>query len=412
MRAGLLPGLAGLRRLVPWLAGGILMLVLAAGFIPGPVPVETARVAEGPLRVWVREEGRTRVRSRYAVSAPVGGWLRRIPFRPGDRVSGGETVLAEIEPEPASLLNPRAEAEAEARLEAAKSGLERAGAEAGRVRAELEFAEREKRRMGELRDTGAVSERDWDAAGNRVEVLVRELRGAEFGCRVAESERVQAEAVLERVRAPGVGGGRALQVVAPQDGVVLRVLEESARAVLPGVVLVEVGDLDDLEVEVELLSQDAVGVRSGAEVWMDGWGGESVLRGTVAVVEPGAFTKVSALGVEEQRVRVRVEMERPLPDPHPLGDRFRVDARLEVWRGEGVLQVPVGAVFREGREWRVYLLEGGRARSVLVEPGHSNGEFVEVRSGLGRGAEVVLHPPDALREGCRVRAGRTGSGGR
>ena len=398
------------RRFGFWAGATALLLLIVAGFFPKPVSVETARVEPGELRVWVREEGKTRVRSRFQVSAPVGGWLRRIPLRPGDRVVAGKTVLAEIEPEPSSLLNPRAPAEAEARLKAAESALERAGADVDRVRAGLEFSEREMRRIRELRDTGAVSERDWDAAENRVEVGTRELRMAEFGRRVAEAEFAQARAVLERVRVPDGEVRQTLAVTASADGVVLDVKEESARTVLPGLVLMEVGDLEDLEVEVELLSSDAVGVQAGADVLMEGWGGAEPLRGKVAVIEPGGFTKVSALGVEEQRVRVRVGLERPLPAGRRLGDRFRVDARLEVWRGAEVLRVPVGAVYRLGREWRVYRVDAGRARSVPVELGHSNGEFAEVKAGISRGTEVVLHPPDALVDGCRVRAGAVAAG--
>jgi HlyD family secretion protein len=391
-------------RIASWGGVVVLLILLIVGFLPKPVSVEMDRVRRGAMRVWVREEGKTRVRNRYQISAPVAGWLRRIPFRAGDRVIAGETKVAEMEPESSSLLNPRAAAEAEARLKAAQSGVERAGADVDRVRTGLEFAEREKRRIRELRDTGAVSERDWDAAENRVAVGTRELKVAEFGYRVAEAERAQAEAVLERVRVPNGEVREALAVVAPVTGSVLEVKEESARAVLPGAVLMEVGDLEDLEVEIELLSNDAVGVQRGAEVLLEGWGGAVPLRGTVATIEPGGFTKVSALGVEEQRVRVRVDLERPLPDAQRLGDRFRVDARVEIWRGDDVLQVPVGAVFRVGKEWRVYVVENGRARSVPVELGHSNGEFAEVKAGLLEGAAVVVHPPDALKSGIRVEA--------
>ena len=234
-------------------------------------------------------------------------------------------------------------------------------------------------------------------------MITRELHSAEFGIRVAEFERVQAQAALAQVQTPATARSEPFTLLSPVTGFVLSVQEESARTVAAGVALMEVGDPTDLEAEIELLSSDAVGVQPGAEVSIEQWGGAAPLRGKVTVVEPGGYTKVSALGVEEQRVKARVEFTDPIPATHPLGDRFRVEARILTWRGANVLQVPTGALFRRGNDWMTFVLAGGNARLTKVEIAHNNGLAAEVRSGLQQGQSVILHPPDALADGAAVK---------
>lgn len=391
------------RKLLPWVVLGALLAGIVAGLRPKPVAVETGLVSEGALSVSILEEGKTRIRHRYTISPPVAGWLNRIPLRAGDRIEAGKTVLATIQAQPASFLDPRARSEAEARLKAAEAAQQRTSAELERTQSDLELAKKEKTRSDELRRTGAISAREWDAAENQVNVLTRALHSAEFAVRVAEFEVAQAQATLKQTQVPdGAASSEPLSILAPVTGYVLQVFEESARVVTAGMPLLEVGDPTDLEAEIELLSSDAVGVQPGAEVSIEQWGGDQPLRGRVSVVEPGGYTKVSSLGVEEQRVKVRVEFVDPPPGAR-LGDRFRVEARIVTWQSPKVLQVPTGALFRRGNQWMVFTLEGGRAQLRPVEIGRNNGRAAEVRSGLRSGDTVILHPPDVVGEGASVR---------
>ena len=392
------------RRFIPHAIVAALAIAILAGLRPRPIAVEAGTVATGPLEVTVLEEGKTRIRHRYRISPPISGYLNRIPLRAGDRIEAGATVLAIIQAQPSSFLDPRTRAEAEARAKAAEASKMRAESDLERLRASLELAQKDKVRASDLKAKGAISAKEWDAAESQVTVLTRELHSAEFAVRVAEFERAQAQAALTQAQMPATEKGEPLTLVAPVTGFVLNVLEESARTVLAGVPIMEVGDPTDLEAEIELLSSDAVGVQPGAEVSIEQWGGDAPLRGKVTAVEPGGYTKISALGVEEQRVKVRVEFMDPIPVAHPLGDRFRVEARILTWRGESVLQVPTGALFRRGNDWMTFVLDGGRARLTKVELGHMNGTAAEVRAGLEPGQSVILHPPDAVADGARVKA--------
>jgi len=390
------------RRFIPYGIGAALLFAIIAGFRPRPAEVETATVTSGPLDVTVLEEGKTRIRHRYVISPPISGFLNRIPLRAGDRIEAGQTVLATIQAQPANFLDPRSTAEAEARVKGTEATKMRAESELERVRASLQLAEKEKVRAAELKTKGAISAKEWDTADAQVAMLSRELHSAEFAIKVADFERVQAQAALMQAQNPATANAAPLTLTAPVTGFVLNVTEESARTVLAGVPIMEVGDPTDLEAEIELLSSDAVGVQPGAQVSIEQWGGEAPLRGKVTVVEPGGYTKISALGVEEQRVKVRVDFTDPIPATHPLGDRFRVEARILTWRGERVLQVPTGALFRRGNDWMTFVLAGGKARLTKVEIAHNNGTTAEVRAGLEQGQTVILHPPDAVADGAKV----------
>ena len=391
------------RRFIPYVIVSALGVAIVGGLRPRVIEVETATVITGPLDVTVLEEGKTRIRHRYVISPPISGYLNRIALRAGDRIAAGQTVLATIEAQPSAFLDPRARAEAEARANAAAATKQRAESELERLQASLALAQKEKARAADLKTKGATSTKEWDTAETQVTMITRELHSAEFGIRVAEFERVQAQAALAQVQTPATARSEPFTLLSPVTGFVLSVQEESARTVAAGVALMEVGDPTDLEAEIELLSSDAVGVQPGAEVSIEQWGGAAPLRGKVTVVEPGGYTKVSALGVEEQRVKARVEFTDPIPATHPLGDRFRVEARILTWRGANVLQVPTGALFRRGNDWMTFVLAGGNARLTKVEIAHNNGLAAEVRSGLQQGQSVILHPPDALADGAAVK---------
>ena len=392
------------RRYIPYAIGAALVVAIIAGLRPRPIEVETATVTTGPLDMTVLEEGKTRIRHRYVISPPISGYLNRIPLRAGDRIEAGQTVLATIQAQPANFLDPRTTAETEARVKGAEATKMRAESELERVRASLQLAEKEKVRAAELKTKGAISTKEWDTAEAQVAMASRELHSAEFAINVAEFERVQAQAALMQAQNPATANASPLTLTAPVTGFVLNVYEESARTVLAGVPIMEVGDPTDLEAEIELLSSDAVGVQPGAEVSIEQWGGDAPLRGKVTVIEPGGYTKISALGVEEQRVKVRVEFADPIPAAHPLGDRFRVEARILTWRGERVLQVPTGALFRRGNDWMTFVLAGGKAHLTKVEIAHTNGVAAEVRAGLNQGQAVILHPPDGVADSGAVTA--------
>jgi HlyD family secretion protein len=390
------------RRLIPYVLGALLLILLFQALRSSPIAVETGTVTRGPLTVTVLEEGKTRIRHRYLITPPVAGYLNRVPLRAGDRIEAGKTVLATVQPQPAGFLDPRAHAEAEARVKASEATRMQRETQIERVRAALDLAQKEMVRAKELKKSGAIATKDWDTAESQVSVLTRDLNTAQFAMQVAEFELAQSRAALNQVQTPLTENIDPLKIIAPVDGYVLNVFEESARMIMAGTQIMEVGDHTDLEAEIELLSSDAVGVQPGADVSIEQWGGEKPLRGKVTVVEPGGYTKISALGVEEQRVKVRVNFLDPLPRGTTLGDRFRVEARIVTWHGDNLLQVPTGALFRRGGDWMTFLFEGGKARQTKVEIAHNNGVTAEVRGGLTEGQRVILHAPDAVADGAKV----------
>jgi HlyD family secretion protein len=380
---------------------GILAFVLG-GFLPKPIPVEAASVIRGPLAATIVEEGRTRIRHRYVVSPTVAGFLRRVTVRAGDPVVAGETLLATVQAASASFLDRRALAQAEAAVQSAEAAWMQRNEQVNGAAAELDLSQRELARARKLKETGAIALQTFDLAMNRVEVLEDQLASSRFALKVAEYELAQAKAAVVHVEDVGPSIGRLVEIRSPVTGCVLNVFEESARVIAADTPIMEVGDPTDLEVEVELLSSDAVNVERGADVSIGQWGGGLPLRGKVALVEPGAFLKVSALGVEEQRVKVRVSFLDP-PKTN-LGDRYRVEARITTWSSENVLQIPTAAIFRRDNEWMTFVVERGKARLTKIEIEHNTGQHVEVRGGLSEGQKVVLYPPDTIDDGVAIRA--------
>jgi HlyD family secretion protein len=392
------------QRRFPWIAGGALVVLIVVGLWPKPVPVETAPVARGNLRATVDDQGQTRVKNRYVISAPVAGQLRRIDWKAGAPVVAGQTVLAELETGGADLLDARGQAQAEARVRAAGSAREMAAARREAARAAAGLARTEFERMTQLLRQQAVSQQEFDVAALRERTAAEEGRAADFALQVAEFELAQARALLLRGTDPSSASAeKPLVITSPVNGRILRVFQESARIVPGGFPLMEVGDHTDLEARIELLSRDGVKVQPGARVFLEQWGGPAPLEARVRLVEPSGFTKYSALGVEEQRVYVIADFTDPVEKRPTLGDNFRVEARVVVWEGANVLKVPAGALFQRGDTWQTYALDGGRARLRTVRAGHTNGLETEILDGLREGDRVLVYPGDRVADGVRVR---------
>jgi HlyD family secretion protein len=389
------------RKLAFWAIVAGLLLVIVYALQPRPVEVETGVVNQGPLTVYVSEEGKTRIRNRHVIAAPVAGSMQRVILKPGDVVKAGETVLTRIEPALSPLLDARARTQAQARVDGAMATRSRANEDVEMSRTALKYAQANWDRVKNNTDKGTISDTDRDTFQREAELKTREVRSAEFALQVAEFEQAQARAALEQIDKPGAGGA-VIEVKAPVSGVVLRVQQESATIVTPGTPILEIGDPTDLEIEAEILSRDAVTIKPGALVTVEQWGGEEPAKARVRRVEPAAFTKVSALGVEEQRVLVLSDFTEQTPALKTLGDRYRVEVRVAVWHSDDTLLVPAGALFREGSEWKTFIYDSGKARSVLVKAGRTDGKLTQVLGGLKKGDEVLMHPPDTVRDGTSV----------
>ncbi|MCD6705815.1 MAG: HlyD family efflux transporter periplasmic adaptor subunit [Thiobacillus sp.] len=393
-----------LRAKIGMLAVGLLVAAgLAYGFMPRAVPVDVAEVKRAPLAVTVEEEGKTRVRERYTVSAPVAGYLRRIGLEAGDAVAAGQ-VVAVIEPARSAALDPRARAQAQAQASAAQAALAAAQENARAASAAAQLAQQERARVESLRQSNFVSAQALDGA-RTAETRARAAEAAaQHAVRVARFDLATARAaVASTARLQAGGTAEQVQVRAPVAARILKLLHESEGAVAAGQPLLEIGDPASLEVEVEVLSTHAVKIAPGSKVILDRWGGERPVEGRVRVVEPSGFTKISALGVEEQRVRVIVDFSSPREAWARLGDGYRVEARFVLWEGRDVLQLPTSALFRHGEGWAAFVLDGRRARLAPVELGQRGGLATQVAAGLKAGDRVVAHPDETIEDGVRVK---------
>lgn len=389
------------RKVAFWSIAGALVLVLVYALQPRPVEIEVGVVQKGPLTVYVSEEGKTRIRNRHVVAAPVAGSMQRVTLKPGDAVKAGETVLTRIEPSLSPLLDARSRTQAQARVDAAAAARSRANENIEMARTGLKYAQANWDRVKNNTDKGTISDTDRDTFEREAEMKIREVRSAEFALQVADFELAQARAALQQIDKPG-SGGASIDVRAPVSGVVLRVQQESATIVAPGAPILEIGDPTDLEIEAEILSRDAVTIQPGALVTVEQWGGDEPAKARVRRVEPAAFTKVSALGVEEQRVLVLSDFVEQTPALKALGDRYRVEVRVAVWHSDDTLLVPAGALFREGSEWKTFVFDDGSAKSVTVKAGRTDGKLTQVLDGLKAGDEVLMHPPDTVKDGSDV----------
>ena len=394
------------RRLSIGAAAGVALAGAWALFRPDPVPVDVAPVVRSELRVTVDEEGETRVRDRFAITAPTAGRLLRSELDAGDAVEPG-TLLASLEPLP---LDPRTQAGALARLEAAEATRRAARAQVALTNAALEQARRSAARAEQLRQAGTLSAEALELALLEQTRHEQETAAARFAADAADHDAEAARATLLAAQdaspAPARGSGRPapisrVEVRSPAAGRVLRVLEESERIIAAGTPLLEIGDPASLELVIDVLSTDAVRIHPGARVLVEDWGGDGALEAHVRRVEPSGFTKVSALGVEEQRVNVIADLAEPNP---ALGDGYRFEARIVVWEGPDVLQVPASALFRHAGAWSVFVVDGSRARRRGVSVGQRGGFAAEIREGLSPGETIVLYPSDRLADGVRIRA--------
>lgn len=385
-----------------WIAAALaLAALLVFAFRPRPVVVDIGEITRGPLTVAVRDEARTRARDVYVVSAPVSGRLLRIGNRAGERVEAG-AVIAIIQPAPATFVDERSRQEIQAGVRAAEAALALARAELEGVEARLAHARIEADRTETLFAADVASQSALDRARLDVRTAAAAVGNARAGVGVRQAAL---EAARVRLIEPAAAssGGRTVTIRAPVTGRVLRVLQESESVVAQGAPVLEIGDPGDLEVVAELLSSDAARIIVGAPALIEAWGDGPALRGRVRQVEPYGFLKVSALGVEEQRVNVIIDPVDPPAAWAAVGHGYRVEAAVTVWQADAVVRTPVAALFRRQGQWAVFKVEGGRARLQPVEIGQDNGEQAEVRSGLESGEQVVLHPNQSISDGARVR---------
>lgn len=386
-----------MRRLLPLAAALAVIAFLVWAFLPRPVEVDLGDVALRSLEVSIEEEGEARIREVFTVSATLGGKLQRINLHPGDEVREGDTV-AEIGPAAPVLLDSRSRAVAEATAAAAQAAMDLARAQLAQAEAARDFAATEVKRAEALFGKGATTQQAYDAAIREEKTARAAVSSALANLSVRQKELESALAVLK----PDAGAGKCCTAIrAPVSGRVLRVLTESEQVVQPGTPILELGDPGNLEIMVDLLSRDAVRVAKGAKATVSGWGGPPIAA-RVDRVEPSAVTKVSALGIEEQRVTVILSLAGQPQDWAQLGHGFRVIARIAIWQQDSVLTVPVGALFRDGADWAVYLARDGRVAVQRIKLGERNEDFAQVVDGLQAGDKVVLHPSDQVMDGVRV----------
>lgn len=386
-----------MRRLIPIAAALAVIAFLVWAFLPRAVEVDLAEVANRSLQVTVEEQGEARIREVFTVSATIAGKLQRIGLHAGDQVTEGEPV-ASIGPAAPVLLDSRSRAVAQATAAAAQAAMDLARAQLAQAEATRDFATSEVNRATALYQKGAVSQRAYDNAVRDQKTAEAAVSSALANLAVREKELESAMAVLEP---EGAAASCCVEILAPVSGKVLRVLTESEQVVQPGTPIIELGDPGNLEVVADLLSRDAVRVQEGASATISGWGGPPIAA-TVERVEPSAVTRVSALGIEEQRVTVILALDGTAADRAQLGHGFRVIAAIAIWQGDDVLTIPVGALFRDGKDWATYVVRDGRAVLQRIELGERNEDIAQVLDGVQAGDRVILHPSDQVSDGVKV----------
>ena len=378
-------------------AAALLLLIVAVISMSSlGLEVETIRIGRDTLRVAVTEEGRTRVLERYVVAAPVSGRLTRIPLKEGDDVRSG-MLVAQIFPTPES---PRNVGVVRAQIIGAEAQRRASAARVVDAEVQAEQAAREEQRYRSLLQDSVVSRQEYEQFQLASNSARQRVAAARSSLRAAEADVAAHRAALVGSN-PQSATGPAVQVYAPNTGRVLRLLEESERVILAGTPLVEIGDAEGLEIVIDVLSEDAVQINPSAPVLIEAWGGEETLHGEVRLVEPAAFTEVSALGVEEQRVNVIVDL---FDAPPNLGAGYRVEAKIVTWVAADALTVPTNALFQENGTWTVFVVESGRAARRTVRIGSRSAESAEVLDGLEEGDKVILFPSDLVDDGVKVNA--------
>ena len=395
---------ANSKRILIWaILVSIIAIALALSFMPTPATVDLVEVRPGRLVVTLDEEGETRVHDIYTLSAPVAGRVQRIDWHVGDPVTANETVLAQIEPGDPDFLDPRSEAQARAMIQAAEAARDLAAAAVQDAEAQYEFARSEYARMQELIVEGSVSKRDLDSAERDFKARRAGLDTARAAQQVRNFELEVARAQLvSPLETQGSGAScECIPITSPVSGRILKIADRSERVVREGDMLMQIGDPADLEIVVDYLSMDAVRIEAGQRVIIDNWGGAEPLEGRVRLVEPFGFLKVSALGIEEQRVNVIIDFASD-EGWERLGHGYQVESRVVLWDADDILTVPLTALFRDGEDWALFAEEDGRASLRHVQVGQRNGIIAEIRDGLTAGERVVAHPSDRVTDGVRI----------
>jgi HlyD family secretion protein len=390
-------------RTIVWVLIGIgVVAAIVVAMLPKPTVVELASVVKGPLVVTVEGDGKTRIKDRFVVSAPVTGQMPRLDLHPGDNVKLG-APLTQIAPIEAPLLDPRSRAQSEAQAKLSRAARSQAGARVSMAQAALDFEKNELARVKQLFAAGGVPQATVDAAELKARSSAAELESARFGERIAQFQLETAEAAVVRQKG-GAAQDEGLRVAvrAPIEGTVLRVFQESAGLIAAGAPLLELGDRAAMEIVIELLSTDAVAVRPDARVMIDRWGRDEVLEARVRLIEPSGFTKISALGIEEQRVNVVADFTGPREAWSALGDGYRVHARIVIFERADALKVPLSALFRHGDGWAVFGLAGDKASLRKVEVGRRSLAEAEILSGLNEGDKILVHPSEKIADGTAV----------
>jgi HlyD family secretion protein len=386
----------------------VLVAVLATlyGFIPKAVHVDLVDVSRGPLQVTIEEEGRTRLKERYVISAPTSGYMQRIGANVGDPVQKGQTIVV-LEPLRSQSLDPRSRAEAEAIVSAAKAALNAAQEKERAAAADADYIGKRSERIAKLYSKGYVAKDQSDQTESELKKSRAVRDSAKAAVDVARSEFDRARATLQNfnpVKKPV--NHSTVYISSPVSGNIFRIYRESEGSVGAGEPLMDIANQENLEVITEVLSSDAVKMKNGTPVLFKRWGGDAPLSGVVRIVEPAGFTKVSSLGVEEQRVQVIADITSPPDTWRVLGDGYRLEAHFVIWEGKDVLQVPTSALFRSGKEWAVFINDNGKARQRAVEVGQRNGLTAEIISGIKANEKVIAHPDESISDGTRIKSGK------
>ncbi len=390
----------------PLLAVLAIIGIFIWAFLPKPVTVQVAEVTEGPFQQIIEEDGKTRVRERYIVSAPLTGKLQRISLKAGDTIQQNQ-VVALIVPSAPALLDARSERELKERVGAAEAQKEQAAVSVLRMLATLEKTKADLNRAKQLAASKFISPSQLDQTEMEVKINTRELEAAKFSEHAAEHEVAIARAALQQFHCDADCenlSGRHWQVRSPVPGQVLKIVQESETDIAIGAPLLEIGNPADMEVVVDILSSDAVMIPPGAKVQMKGWGRSEPLQGQVRRIEPSAFTKVSALGVEEQRVNVIIDLTSPPDQWKNLGDGFKVDTQIIVFSTDKAIKTPVSALFRKGSQWAVFVANNGRAQTRTVKIARRSGLDAMLESGLKPGEKVIVYPGDLVKDGVKIKA--------
>lgn len=381
----------------------LVIALIAYGFLPKRQEVDLVSAQRGDFQVTIEEEGRTRLKQRFTVSAPTAGYMRRVDLKVGDTVKKGQNLVV-LEPLRSQSLDPRSHAQAQLSVSAAQAALEAAIEKERAAKSDAEYAEKRHERMTNLFSKGYIAKDQFEQSETETKKARAYKLSAKAAVDMARADLERAKTNLQNFSVPkNIGKQSLLCVNAPVSGSVFRLYRESEGAVNIGEPLMDIGNQKDLEIRAEVLSSDAVKIKKGTPVLFKRWGQEETLQGIVRVVEPAGFTKISSLGVEEQRVLVIVDITTEQDKWQALGDGYRLEAHFIIWEGKDILQVPTSALFRQGSQWAVFVAERGKSRRRTVEVGQRNGLAAQIISGLSEGEKVVAYPDDAISDGTRIK---------